>query len=88
VLEDVVLLMPGDAEARADLGQAYLDAGRPPEACRAFERALALSPGLGRARAGAAGCPPLTSERADGRTSDASASRSRHETVSRRDPSP
>jgi spermidine synthase len=58
LLEDVVLLMPGDARARVELAEAYLGAGRKPAACREFERALALSPALERARAGAASCRP------------------------------
>ncbi|MGH7287715.1 MAG: tetratricopeptide repeat protein, partial [Myxococcota bacterium] len=62
LLEDVVLLMPGDAGARADLGEAYLSAGRGPEACREFERALAMSPALDRARAGTTSCRPDGSE--------------------------
>ena len=77
VLEDVVLLVPGSAEAHADLGGAYRGAGRTTEACRELQRALALSPALERARTGAASCPPVTSGRAGGTTSGASAPRSR-----------
>jgi len=69
LLEDVLLLVPADAEARADLGEAYRSAGREREACRTFERALAMSPDLERARSGAARCPPARSGRAGGRTS-------------------
>ena len=88
VLEDVVLLVPGDAEAHADLGEAYRGAGRAPEACREFERALTMSPALERARSGMASCPPVTSGRAGERTSGASAPRSQHARVSHRGPSP
>ena len=88
VLEDVVLLMPGSAEAHADLGDAYLGAGRGSDACRELERALSLSPGLERARSGMASCPPVTSGRAGERTSGASAPRSRDARASRPGPSP
>jgi spermidine synthase len=88
LLEDVVLLVPGDAEARADLGEAYLGAGRASEACQELALALAMSPALERARSAAAGCPPATSAPAGETTSDASAPRSRHARASHRGPSP
>jgi spermidine synthase len=60
--EDVVILSPADARARARLGEAYLGEGRPREARTAFEEALVLAPTLPAARAGleraAAGMPP------------------------------
>jgi Flp pilus assembly protein TadD len=56
LLEDVVLLMPGNAEARTTLGEAYLSAGRAREACREFDRALAIAPQLAEAQRGASKC--------------------------------
>ena len=58
LLEDVVLLMPGNARVRTTLGESYVSMGRAREACLQFERALALAPDLEQARVGAAGCHP------------------------------
>jgi tetratricopeptide (TPR) repeat protein len=52
LLEDVVLLLPGNARARTSLGEAYLAAGRAEEARQQFARALAISPNLEAARLG------------------------------------
>ncbi len=47
--EDAVLAMPGDAEHRVLLGQAYLGAGRFLSAGQAFDDALTIDPSHGRA---------------------------------------
>lgn len=47
--EDAVLAMPGDAEHRVLLGQAYLSAGRFLSAGQAFDDALTIDPAHGRA---------------------------------------
>jgi Flp pilus assembly protein TadD len=52
MLEDVVVMAPDNAHARAKLGEAYLGVGRSAEARVQFERALRLSPALADARAG------------------------------------
>jgi spermidine synthase len=54
LLEEVVLLAPGNPKVRAALGQAYLAAGRREEARLQFDRALAIAPDLEEARAGLA----------------------------------
>jgi hypothetical protein len=67
-LEDVVRLAPGNADARAELGQAYWRAGRSAEGCRELEQALAIAPAevsrpalLARCRAQRAGPEPTAS---------------------------
>jgi predicted membrane-bound spermidine synthase len=56
LLEEVVLLMPGNPEVRAELAAVYRSAGREREACREYTRALALAPAYETARSGAARC--------------------------------
>ncbi len=52
LLEDIVLLVPGNARVRVTLGEAYLEAGRGEDARQQFARALAIMPDLEPARLG------------------------------------
>jgi predicted membrane-bound spermidine synthase len=56
LLEDVVILMPGHAPARVTLAEVYLSSGRAGDACREFDRALAIDPDPATARSRASTC--------------------------------
>jgi spermidine synthase len=58
LLEDVVLLSPGDGRARLELARAYFGDGRPAEACREVERAARLVADAALLRSAEARCQP------------------------------